>query len=111
MPKHISDSRLSSVNSDESAIEVEAPCLPLFSIEPGTSSSSPELGEERQGIGEGSNSSLLSSQCSLSQLALTGLAVFHCEAQVKGRKSDVETSFLFPAAAFVSVKSSPSSSE
>jgi len=79
MPKHISDSQRSSTESDQSLIDVESSSFPVFSPKQGTSSSSREPGEERQRVGEDSESGSLSLQYRQEPLALPGRAVSHGE--------------------------------
>ena len=61
MPKHISISLLSFLISDASVFEVEVKGVQVHSVELGSSSESPELGEESQGTGEGSFARVVSS--------------------------------------------------
>jgi hypothetical protein len=61
MPKHISISLLPFLISDPSVLEVEVTDVQVLFVKLGTSSESPELGEESEGTGEGSCARVISS--------------------------------------------------
>jgi hypothetical protein len=110
MPKHISDSQGSSTDPDRSLTDVESSSFLVFSPEQGTSSSSRELREERQRVGEDSDSGLLSLRYRPELLALPGLAVSHGEVQAISALPVAHSNLLFTAAVLMSSKLSPSPS-
>jgi len=107
MPKHISDSQTSSTASDQSVIDVESLSFPVISPKQGTSSSSREPREERQRVGEDSESGLLSLRYSQELLALLGLAVSHGEVQVISTLPVAHSNFLLTVVVLMSSKLSP----